>query len=173
MHSTRKPAAVLVLFFIYAYATLSPTTVLADCPGTVLDRSYIIERGDLADCGAQAWELVAEFQGQDYDEGATEAQGTCTGNYYNCDCNLTVPGYKIGSIAIVSDILDEGEGEYNASWYWNVKQYTGSPKYTKCVSGNGPCVGTDPNGAGYYSVETDPMVGFQAGYDETDITCDQ
>jgi len=173
MQSVRKISAILVLFVMYIYTTFSPVTALADCPGTVTDRSYITEKGDLADCGTQAWELVAEFQGYDYDEGGTEAQGTCTGNWYNCDCNLTTPSYKIGTITLESDIVDEGDGEYGVSWYWNVKQYTGDTSYTQCISGDGPCVGSDPNGAGYYSVEKDPTVTFESGYDETDVSCDQ
>ena len=171
MKKLQKLSATSLLLMFYVFTLLTPGAALASCPESPRDVSVLTQGGNRNNCGDTVWELEASFDGTVYDDGSEDIQGTCTGNYYNCSCTLTGPGYKTGTKTLYSEVIDFGDGNKETDWYWNIKSYTGLPSYSLCGAGNGPCVGVDPNGPGYYKSESDPTSMSEAGYDGVFYSC--
>lgn len=174
MQNIRKWMTFVLLLTVFSYTSIVPTPASASCQADIRDASYVVQAGGIGNCGETIWELQANFLGDIYDEGEAEAEGTCTGNYYNCACAHITEGYKAPSKGMHSDTEPLDDSDYITSWYWTITYYT-SPKYTTCVAGQGPCIGTDGNAnqSGYYSAESDPTASYSTGNDSVEWSCDQ
>lgn len=162
-----------LLWAVALYAIAPLEVASAYCSPTAYDASTMTIPPSASNCGYTEWELQAVFAGQVWDEGPADAQGVCTGGWYNCDCALTAQSYTRPTKTFHPEQFDDGGGEYEEDWYWNIQVYDQAPVYTLCTPSDGPCYGDAPNGGSYTRKESDPYNHYDSGYDSVIFSCVQ
>lgn len=113
-------------------------------------------------CGTYDWDMVAAYGGNVYDEGTATSYGTCTGNYWNCQCTYVSPSYRASYIE-PDFVQDPGgtscDASYTISWT-TTNLY--SPQYSACDNG--------PSCSNTMEVETDNTY-TSPGWGHDDIYC--
>jgi hypothetical protein len=161
VNSLKRLGVFALAYLLFAVPLGSYSRAFAECPQPPFDRTHPTQIGDYEDCGATSWELVADYAGEEFDEGPYAGTGVCTGGYKLCNCNMVGSSFKVPTIEFQYEENDDGEGYYDYQWWWNVTNYDGDQGLETCSVGSGSCQSTG------YAGETDPSyVDSNVGYDD-------